>query len=130
MLLVPLAEELCAVPLDRARRVVPLPDVTPVSRAPSSLIGISLLDGEAVPVFDPAALLGLGPGGPFTHLVVLDTPRGAGGVATTGMPRWVELGARIGVSELPAGRGRFEAGLRVATVLDVDALLGPSTIGD
>lgn len=126
-LLLPLGDDLYAVPLARAREILPWPPVTPLPTAPGWVLGVSNLRGEVIPVLDTAALLGVGDVFEPSHAVVVTTPRGPGALAATAMPEALELGDPVGVSELPAGRGRFEAGVRVATLLDLDALLdGPS----
>lgn len=50
-----------AVPIDRLREIVRDPVLTEVPRAPAYVLGMMMLRGEAVPVFDLRLLLGLAP---------------------------------------------------------------------
>lgn len=121
-LLLPVGSELHALYLGVVREVVPAGLITVVPGAPSWLLGVMNLRGEILPVVDTARSLGVTDAGKRTHMAIADTSAGPAAVAATGPPEPCTLGDPAGTSERPGGCGRFAAGDRVATLLDLDAL--------
>jgi purine-binding chemotaxis protein CheW len=123
-LLLPLAEDLYALPLHAVREVLAAPEATRLPGAPPAALGVFNLRGEVVPMLDTAALLGLEPGAASEWVAVTDTSAGPAGLTALRLPQRARLGDRAGASKLPATVGRFAVGERVATLIDVDALVG------
>lgn len=118
-----------AVPLARARRVVPMP---PISRVPGSgpaVVGISTVLGTLVPVADLAHLLRLPAAEPAPEgrLLVIDDRGSMLGLRTDDVPAVARLD-RVGPGGEPAP-GATASGLVAGVapggvlVLDVDALI-------
>jgi purine-binding chemotaxis protein CheW len=131
--LLPLGAEWYAVPVGSVREVVSAPSVAPLATAPPVVLGLFNLRGQIVPLFDTAALLGVGTVGPVRFAAVLQTPDGAAGLATTGLPQRAVLGPAIGPSELPGTTGVHRLDRRVIVLIDPAVLLtagrpgGPET---
>lgn len=107
----PVAEHLLCVPEARVRARIEAPVLSPVPMAQPWLVGLWNHLGQAVAVVDPALLAGLAryaveP----AHLLIVDTPRGALGLAATGpaervdgrLPRRVR--SLFEVADLETGR--------------------------
>ena len=122
-LLLPVGADLYALPVDWAREVVAVPSVTPLATAPPVVLGLFNLRGQIVPLLDTAVLLEVGAVEQSTFAVVLDTPHGLVGLATTGLPERQVLDAPAGPSELPGTTGLYQVGQRVAALLDPTVLL-------
>jgi chemotaxis signal transduction protein len=95
-----------------------LPTVTP-----GLLLGMFNLRGEVLPMFDVAALLGIGSLADAAFAVVVTTASGPAGLVVGGLPRVIGLGDQVAAAELPGTVGvhRVEGGL--AVLLDVEELL-------
>lgn len=90
----PVGADWYALDVHAVGEVVAHPAVTAVPAAPPALLGLLNLSGEIVPLFDTAALLGLGPmpAGPFA--TVVRTTKGPAGLSVSGAPEPAELGDR------------------------------------
>jgi purine-binding chemotaxis protein CheW len=99
--LLPVGEDLYALPLGWVREVITVPPVTRLVTAPPTVLGLFNLRGEIVPMLDTAALLGVGQLGTATFCVVVNCPQGPLGLATTGCPKAAALDVLLGSSELP-----------------------------
>ena len=122
-LLVPVGAAWHAVEMGAVREVVRTTTTTPVPNSPSWLIGLANLRGEIVPVVDSAIALGDAPVEDPSHLVVVETSQGKAALAATGAPTTIDLGEPSGASERRGGRGRYTLDDRVASLLDLDALV-------
>jgi chemotaxis signal transduction protein len=126
-----LGDEVFAVDVGHARRVVVLDECTPVPGAPSHLVGIANLGGAIVPVVDIRPLLALRPGrvGPGTYALLVAAPPYQVAVAIEkplGLgPPGEDIPAGEAASPARAALGRgfvpWEGGR--ATVLDVPRIL-------
>lgn len=125
----PVGPDWYAIEMARVREVVASPVLAGVPTAPPTLLGVFNLRGDIVPLFDTAALLGIGRVPPSSHVTVVETALGAAGLVASAMPESVELGEPTGVTESPGTVASYTLGSRVATLLDVDILLGPARIG-
>lgn len=123
--LLPVGDELYAVPIEWVSEVVAAPVVTWLPTAPAQLLGLINLRGEIVPLFDTAALLGVGTAGSVEFAAVLRTVHGPAAFAATGFPQRAELASAIGPSERPGTTGTYEVDHKVAVLLDPAILLGP-----
>lgn len=122
-LLLTLGDDHYAVDVAEAREVVAAPDITAVPTAPPTVLGVFNLRGEIVPVFDTGRLLGLGPMASVEYAAIVETSLGPAALATTSMGETAELGDAAGTSDAPGTAGAFDAGSRLAVLLDVEALL-------
>lgn len=128
-LLLPVGNDWHALEMTWVREVVAAPLLTPLPTTPGTIIGVFNLRGEIVPLFDTAALLGLGSQRSGSFAVVVDSPQGLAGLGATGMPESVELGDPIGATETEGTAASYAVGTRIATLLDPDALFAPERIG-
>jgi purine-binding chemotaxis protein CheW len=122
VVLVPVDEDLYAVPIAWVREVVPSPVLTRLVTAPSMVLGLFNLRGEIVPLLDTAALLGTGCTSPVLFVVVLDTHLGLVALSATDFPlREVLDGAAT--STEATGAASYQVGRRLAVMVDVQAVL-------
>ena len=127
--LLPVGDELYAVPMESVREVVADPAITTLATAPPLVLGLFNLRGQIVPLFDTAALLGVGAIGSVTFAAVVQTPEGLAGLASTALPQRAVLQTATGESELTGTIGVYRLGRRVAVLLDLAALLPPGGLG-
>jgi len=123
-LLIPVGGELHAVELALVREVVRAPQVAPVPGSPPWLIGLANLRGQVVPVVDSVRALGAEQAGEPSHVAVVDTPNGLVALVATSVPGPVHLRDHAGASERAGARGRYAIDGRVASLLDLPALVG------
>ena len=129
VLLIPVGDDIYALPLETVREVVVEPLVTHLPTAPQVVRGVFNLRGDIVPLFDTAMLLGLRstPGEPYAVLVESD--HGTAGLVATAMPLTVRLSESVGHSDLEGTTETYLIGdHRLAVALDVEALLSPARI--
>ena len=121
----PIGEDRYAVATSAVREVVSDPRSTRLPTAPDVLIGAFNLRGEVVPMFDTAALLGIGrlTGAPVA--VVVSTAAGPAGLVVSGLPKVVVLDDEVGRSALHGTLGIYVVDDGIAVLVDVEALLGP-----
>jgi purine-binding chemotaxis protein CheW len=123
-MLLPVSGELYAIPAGWAREVVIAPRPTPLVTAPTVVLGLFNLRGEIIPLLDTVGLLGVGRIESPDYAVVLRCPQGPAALATTGLPQHVELGFRVGTSELDATDGCYRVDQNAAVLLAPGRLLG------
>lgn len=121
--LLPVGEDVYAVPVSWIREVVVASSLAPLVTAPSIVLGLLNLRGQIVPLFDTAALLGLGAAPPAAFALVLQSPLGLFGLAATAIPRRAVLDSPTGPSELPGTAGTYLLERQVVVLLDPDVLL-------
>ena len=126
----PIGEDRYAVPTSAVREVVSDPRPTPLPTAPAALLGAFNLRGEVVPVFDTAALLGIGKLSDTPIAVVVNTTAGPAALVATGLPKFVVLESETGASELRGTLGVYVLEDGMAVMLDIDAMLLPHVGGD
>jgi purine-binding chemotaxis protein CheW len=122
--LLPVGEDLYAVPVSWIREVVVTSSLTPLVTAPPLVLGLFNLRGQIVPLLDTAALLGLGTSEPTEFALVLQSPHGLIGLAATAFPQRAVLSSPTGPSELPGTAGTYELQRQVVVLLDPEVLLG------
>lgn len=123
----PIGPDRYAVLASTVREVVADPRPTRLPTAPAVILGVFNLRGEVVPMFDTAALLGMGRVDAAPLVVVLNTVAGPVGLAATGLPEVALLEAAVRPSELRGTSGVYATGAGVVVLLDVEALLLPHT---
>jgi purine-binding chemotaxis protein CheW len=137
-----LAGEEYAVDIALVREILKAPVVTEVPRAPAHVLGVIMVRGEVVAVFDPRRRLALPRGAPgrSARVVVCDAGQGPRGILVDAVSEVVRL-APSAVEARPNGVGGASAdyivGLgreasRLLILLDLAALLsdGPGAAGD
>lgn len=122
-LLIPVGDDVYALDASVVREVVTEPVPTPVPTAPSFILGLFNLRGEVVPLFDTAALIGVGRLTNVTFVAVVTTSCGLAGLVVSGLPRVAKLEEHVGPSDLRATLGMYVVDERVTVLLDVEALL-------
>jgi chemotaxis signal transduction protein len=128
-LLLPIGDDLYALPVDWVREVVAAPTVTRLVTAPPIVLGLFNLRGHIVALLDTAALLGIGKIARTAFAVVVNCPQGPAGLATTRLPERGVLDTPVGESELPGTGGLYRMDQRVAVLLDPASLLTPERVG-
>ena len=128
-LLLPVGDEVLAVPMAAAREVVEAPALALLPTATPAVAGVFNLRGEIVPVFDTAMLLGFGAIPAVAYVVVIETGLGLAGLAMTDVGESVELGEPVAATETPGTMASYALGTRVVVMLDVETLLAPARIG-
>jgi chemotaxis signal transduction protein len=128
-LLIPVGDDLYALPLEAVREVAVEPRVAHLPTAPPVVLGVFNLRGEIVPLFDTGVLLGIRPVRHGGYAVLVETEHGVAALAATEMPQTVRLAESVGPSEIEATTETFLVGeRRLAVALDVAALLSPARI--
>jgi purine-binding chemotaxis protein CheW len=126
----PIGEDQYAVATSAVREVVSDPHPTRLPTAPAVLLGAFNLRGEVIPMFDTAALLGIGKVTDAPVAVVVNTAAGAAALVVSGLPRFVVLENEVGPSELRGTLGVYAVGEGIAVMLDIEALLVPHVGSD
>jgi chemotaxis signal transduction protein len=114
--------------MDWVREVVADPEVALLATAPAFVLGLFNLRGQIVPLFDTAALLGVGAVGQVKFAAVVETEYGLAGLAATDLPQRARLTTPTGPSELAGTNGVYEIDRRVVVLLDPEALLTPQRL--
>jgi chemotaxis signal transduction protein len=127
-LLLPVGEDLYAVETAAVREVVAAPELATLPTAPSSVLGVFNLRGEIVPVFDLAALLGLGSTRDVPFVAVVDTSLGPAGLALTRVAETALLGEPIAASDTTGTIATYAIGKQLAVLIDVATLLVPANV--
>ena len=128
-LLMPVGPDWYAIATESVREVVARPMLTAVPTGPDALVGLFNLRGEIVPLFDTAALLGIGHGRcPARSARSCSLTLGRRRPGRHGRPGG--CGDRRSLRDRDAGRNRTcSIGGRVATLIDVELLLAPDRLG-
>jgi purine-binding chemotaxis protein CheW len=128
-LLLPVGDDLYALPVGWVREVVAAPTVTRLATAPPIVLGLFNLRGHIVALLDTAAMLGIGKVTTTAFAVVVDCPQGPVGLATTGIPERGVLDQPVGESELPGTSGLYQMDGRVVVLINPASLLTPERVG-
>lgn len=123
VLVMPVDDELYAVPLTSVREVGLKPRTAMLPTAPSGVIGLINVRGEIIPLFDVATLVWDRPTRLQSFAVVVEVAAGPAALSVSGAPASEALGERVGDSDRSAGQGVYRQGDRLATLLDLDLLL-------
>jgi purine-binding chemotaxis protein CheW len=124
-LLLHIRDDVFAVPMSTALKVVVAPQVAPLPTATGTVAGLINLRGDIVPVLDTATLLGLGALHSITYVAVVETELGPAGLAVTEVGESIELGESIGATDAPGTVAAYALGTKVAVMIDVETLLAP-----
>ena len=121
----PIGNDRYAVATSVVREVVSEPRPTRLPTAPAALLGAFNLRGEVIPMFDTAALLGIGTVTGAPVAVVVNTTVGPAALVVSGLPKFVVLDHDTGPSELTGTLGVYAVDDGLAVMLDVEAMLVP-----
>ena len=121
----PIGNDRYAVATSVVREVVSEPRPTRLPTAPAALLGAFNLRGEVIPMFDTAALLGIGTVDGAPVAVVVNTTVGPAALVVSGLPKFVVLDHDTGPSELSGTLGVYAVDDGLAVMLDVEAMLVP-----
>lgn len=127
VLLLPVDDELYAVPLTSVREVLSEPGIRHLPTSPASVLGLLNVRGEIVPLFDVLALLGTGHTSRDLYAAVVEVGAGPAALATSAAPVAQVLGAQVGKSSHPAALSVHDQGGRLSTLIDLEALLTRTT---
>lgn len=128
-LLIPVGLDVFAVPMESVQEVVAAPFLCSLPISPAAILGLFNLRGEIVPLFDTAALIGLGRLGAWPFAAVVRTSLGSAGLGASELPESTTLGEQIGPSESLGTAGIYAVGQRLAVLIEVEALLALATTG-
>ena len=128
-LLLPVGPEWYAVETSAVREVAAAPLVVPLPTAPTSVLGVFNLRGEIVPLFDTAALLGVGQFPEHPYVAVLETAMGPAGLSATAVPETAELTEHASAAELPGAAGVYAHDNRLVVLVEPEVLLAPARVG-
>jgi purine-binding chemotaxis protein CheW len=105
-----LAGEEYAVELAAVREILKAPSITAVPRAPEHVLGVIMVRGEVIAIFDPRALLGLPRGTPErrARVLVCDAGDGPCGLLVDSVSQVVRLGPSS-IEPKPNGVGATSA---------------------
>jgi purine-binding chemotaxis protein CheW len=109
-----------ALPVADVRSIVDLEGLAPVLGTPAAVLGLRVLDGALLPVFDLAAALGVA-GGPPTRIVVVE-PRGKAEIG-------LAVDEVLDVADLPPLDEERAAGSLRGTALLDGVLVGAIDLG-
>jgi purine-binding chemotaxis protein CheW len=128
-LVFPLGPERYALPLQHVREIVATPALTTLPTAPTVVLGLVNLRGDVLPVFDACTLVG----SPFPaapdFVMVVDTERGAAGVAASGLPSILDLEPALDSDRALWSGSIHSLDGEPVVMLDVGALLGRALAG-
>ena len=122
-LVFPLGPERYALPIQDVREIVATPALTTLPTAPAAVLGLVNLRGDVLPVFDAGRLVA----SPFPaapdFVMVVDTERGAAGVAASGLPSIVDLEPAVDSDRTLWSGSMHALDGEPVVMLDVTALL-------
>jgi purine-binding chemotaxis protein CheW len=127
-LILPVGDELYAIPIESVRLVIERPSPTRLPAAPARMLGLLNVQGELVPLLDTAALLNNGTMLAPPYAAVIDAHGARGALAASAMPITSDLGEPLGPADVAGGVGLYAFGDRLAVLLDVEALLSGSGV--
>jgi purine-binding chemotaxis protein CheW len=110
------------------REVVADPFLCALPKSPAAILGLFNLRGEIVPLFDSAALIGLGRLSAWPFAAVVQTSLGPAGLGASDLPESATLGEQVGPSESPGTAGIYAVGPRLAVLIEVEPLLASTAM--
>jgi len=122
-LIIPVAMEFYAVPMDSVRQVLRRTEVTPVPLSGPELLGAVNVRGEILPILDTGILTGNGPVKTVPYTVLVTTEKDLVGLAAESMPIAAELGEPVAPGTRPGEKGVFSSGGRLVVLLDIEELV-------
>jgi purine-binding chemotaxis protein CheW len=122
-LVFPLGPERYALPMEEVREIVAAPALTTLPTAPAVVLGLVNLRGDVLPVFDAGRLVASPYPAEPQFVMVVDTERGAAGVAASGMPSILDLDPALDSDRALWSGSMHSLEGEPVVVLDVTALL-------
>jgi len=121
-LILPIGDELYALPIESVRLIIEHPVATRMPTAPARMLGLLNVQGQLVPMLDTAALMDDGAIVAPPYAAVIEVRGARGAIAATAMPITGELGERVGAADVVGGTGTYALGDRLVVLLDLEAL--------
>lgn len=122
-LIIPVATEFYAVPMDSVRQVLRKTEVTQIPLSSPELLGAINVRGEILPILDTGILTGNGPVKTVPYTVIVNTEKDLVGLAAESMPIAAELGEPVAAGTRPGETGVFNSGGRLVVLLDLEELV-------
>jgi purine-binding chemotaxis protein CheW len=122
-LIIPVASEFYAVPMDSVRQVLRRTEVTPVPLSSPELLGAINVRGEILPILDTGILTGNGPIKTAPYTVIVNTEKDLVGLAADSMPIAAELGEPVAAGTRPGEKSVYSSGGRLVVLLDLVELV-------
>jgi purine-binding chemotaxis protein CheW len=122
-LVFPLGPERYALPMEDVREIVAAPALTTLPTAPAVVLGLVNLRGDVLPVFDAGRLVASPYPAEPQFVMVVDTERGAAGVAASGIPSILDLDPALDSDRALWSGSMHSLEGEPVVVLDVTALL-------
>jgi chemotaxis signal transduction protein len=122
-LIIPVASEFYAVPMDSVRQVLRRTEVTPVPLSSRELLGAINVRGEILPILDTGILTGNGPLKTVPYTVIVNTEKDVVGLAADSMPIAAELGEQVAAGTRPGEKGVYSSGGRLVVLIDLEELV-------
>lgn len=122
-LIIPVATEFYAVPMDSVRQVLRRTEVTPIPLSSSELLGAINVRGEILPILDTGLLTGNSRVKSVPYTVLVNTDRDLVGLAAESMPIAAELGEPVAAGTRPGEKGVYSSDGRLVVLLDLEELV-------
>jgi purine-binding chemotaxis protein CheW len=122
-LIVGIADERYAVPVQDVAEVAPVGELTPVPGAPPAVMGVKSLRGRVIPVVDLGAVLGMRTSHGRRAIVLVDDDGDAAGLAVDAVLDVGPVEARPGEDVEPPLAGSVVVDGRLVGIVDVRAAL-------
>ena len=122
-LIIPVATEFYAVPMDSVRQVLRKTEVTRVPLSSLELLGAINVRGEVLPILDTGILTGNAPFTSVPYTVLVTTEKDLLGLAAEAMPIAAELGEPVAAGTRPGEKGVYSSGGRLVVLLDIEELV-------
>ena len=128
-ILLPVDDEMFAVPVDRVREVVVAPQITPVPTAPPVVLGVFNLRGSVVPILDTGLLLKRGALATIACALVVRCESDDAALVASAIPTVVDLAAPVQASESVGSLGTYAVDARLVTLIDPELLVARAGLG-
>ncbi len=122
-LIIPVAAEFYAVPMESVRQVLRRTEVTRIPLSTPELLGAINVRGEILPILDTGILTGNGPVKTVPYTILVNTDKDLVGLAAESMPIAAELGEPVSPGTRPGEKGVYSSGDHLVVLLDLEELV-------
>lgn len=122
-LIIPVASEFYAVPMESVRQVLRRTEVTRIPLSTPELLGAINVRGEILPILDTGVLTGNGPVKSVPYTVLVNTDKDLVGLAAESMPIAAELGDPVAAGTRRGEIGVYSNGDHLVVLLDLEELV-------
>lgn len=123
VLVIPVANELYAIPMESVRQVMRRTEVTAVPLSSPELLGAINVRGEVLPILDTGLLTGNAPVKTVPYTILVNTDTDLVGLAAEKMPTTAELGEQVGPGTGPGEKAVHSIGERLVVLIDLQELV-------